>query len=212
MAIESRIIAAFTEEQTARLTGISRQQLRYWDRTGFFSPGIASADRRALFGRLYTFRDLVSLKVLNALRNDANVPLPHLREVRQKLAHLGDDLWARTTLFVLNRKVIFQNPELDIREEVVSGQAILEIPLLVVANGIEEAVKTLFRRDASQIGKIERQRHIARNAPVIAGTRIPVRSIKAFAEAGYTPEQIGKEYPSLALDDIKAAIAFSEAA
>lgn len=208
----SGVIAAFTEDQAERLTGITRQQLRYWDRTGFFVPAMAYEDRKASYSRLYSFRDLVALKVLNSLRNDAKVPLPQLREVKQKLAHLGDDLWAKTTLYVLNRKVIFYNPDGDVREEVVSGQAILGIPLRLVSNGIEGAIKTLRDRDKDKIGKIEKHRNIAHNTAVVAGTRIPVKSIKAFARAGYSTEEILKEYPALTEVDVQAAIAYEQAA
>jgi uncharacterized protein (DUF433 family) len=206
------VVAAFTEEQVERLTGVSKRQLQHWDRTGFFVPSMAFQDRRAPYSRLYSFRDLVSLKVLNALRNEANVSLPHLREVKETLTHLGDDLWAKTTLYVLNKRVIFHSPDSDGREEVVSGQAILSIPLLVVANGIEDAVKAMRQRDTSLIGKIEKQRNIAGNVPVLAGTRIPVQSVKSFAKAGYSVDEIRKEYPTLTEDDIKAAIDYGEAA
>jgi len=206
------VIAVFTEDEAEHLTGVTRRQLAYWDRTGFFVPSMAYEDRRAPYSRLYTFRDMVSLKVLNALRNDANVPLPHLREVKEKLAHLGDHLWATTTLYVLNRRVIFHNPELGAREEVVSGQAVLEIPLRVVSGGIEEGVRALRQRDTASIGKTERHRNVAHNAVVIAGTRIPVRSVKAFAKAGYSIEAIQKEYPTLTEADIQAAIDYNEAA
>ena len=208
----SGVIAAFTEDQAERLTGITRRQLRYWDRTGFFVPAMAYEDRKASYSRLYSFRDLVSLKVLNSLRNDAKVPLLQLREVKRKLAHLGDELWAKTTLYVLNRKVIFYNPDGDVREKVVSGQAILGIPLRVVSNGIEVAIKTLRDRDKDKIGKIEKHRNIAHSMAVIAGTRIPVKSIKAFARAGYSTEEILKEYPALTAADVQAAIAYEQAA
>jgi len=210
--MSSTVIASFTDEQAERLTGISKRQLQYWDRTGFFTPSLAYGDRRASYSRLYTFRDLVCLQVINALRNEANVPLPHLRDVKEKLAHLGDDLWAKTTLYVLNRKVIFHNPESDAPEEVVSGQAILAIPLKAVSGNMEEAVGRLRRRDPGLAGKIERHRNIAHNEAVIAGTRIPVRSIKEFANAGYSVDQIRKEYPTLTEEDVRAAIEYEEAA
>lgn len=212
MSTFSGVIAAFTVEQTERLTGVSTRQLLHWDRTKFFVPSLAFEDRRSQYSRLYSFRDLVSLKVLNALRNEFNVSLPHLRDVKEKLAHLGDGLWAKTVLYVLNRRVIFHNPDGDIREEVISGQAILQIPLQVVANGVEDAVKALRQRDTTQVGKIEKQKNIAHNVPVLAGTRIPVRSVKAFAKAGYSISQIRNEYPTLTDEDIRAAIDYNEAA
>lgn len=206
------VVAAFTEEQTARLTGVSKAQLRSWDKTGFFIPSLAYGDRRTAYSRLYSFRDLVSLRVVNALRNEAKVPLSQLREVKEKLSHLGEDMWARTTLYVLHRRVIFFNPETESREEVLSGQAILEIPLKVVSGSVEDAVRTLRARDKEQVGKVERHRNVAHNAAVVAGTRIPVRSIQSFARAGYSVDQILKEYPTLTADDVRAAISFDQAA
>jgi uncharacterized protein (DUF433 family) len=155
---------------------------------------------------------LVCLKIVNALRNDANVSLPHLREVKDRLAHLGDDLWAKTTLYVLNKRVVFDNPETDQREVVITGEGVLQIPLVAVSGSMERAVRALWKRDESTIGKIERQRNIAQNEVVIAGTRIPVSGVKAFAEAGYSIEQIKKEYPTLTEADIRAAIAYEAAA
>ncbi len=200
------VVSAFTEEQVQRLTGISGKQLRYWDRTGFYAPAFAYDDRGEAYSRLYSFKDLVSLRVLNALRNEANVSLPHLREVKEKLAHLGDDLWSSTTLYVLKKKVIFDNPETRAREEIVSGQGILGIPLSVVTDDMHKAVDRLHQRRDDQLGQVTAHRNIVNNQPVVAGTRIPVRSIKAFADAGYTVERILDEYPTLTADDVRAAL------
>ena len=172
---------------------------------------MAWRDQGTSYGRLYSFMDLGSLRVPNDLRNRGKVPLPHLREVKKKLAHLGDDLWARTTLYVLNRKVAFWNPDEDVREEVLSGQATLDIPLRLVRDSLEEDVRKMRDRDESMVGRIDRHKSVVHNAPVIAGTRIPVKSIGTFAKAGYSTEEILKEYPTLTARDIQAAIAFEEA-
>jgi uncharacterized protein (DUF433 family) len=207
------VVSAFTEDQVERLTGISQRQLRYWDRTGFFMPSLAYEDRRSPYSRLYSFRDIVSLKIVSALRNEANVPLAHLRDVKEKLSHLGDGVWAKTTLYVLNRRVIFDSPGIkDRKEEVVTGQVMLQIPLKVVTGNMEDAIRALRKRDDNVIGKIERRKNIAHNQAVVAGTRIPVRSIKAFADAGYSIKKIQKEYPTLTAEDIRAALAFAAAA
>ena len=206
------IVAVFTEEQTVRLTGVSQRQLRNWDRDGFFVPSLAYEDRGKPFSRLYSFRDLVSLKIVNALRNDAGVTLSHLRGVKEKLAHLGDDMWAKTSLFVLNKEVVFVNPETQAKEAVLSQQGILQIPLEVVTGDMRAAVRALRQRDATTIGKIDRRRGVASNQAVVAGTRIPVRTIKTFAKAGYSIDQIKAEYPTLTDEDIRAAIKYHEAA
>lgn len=212
MSHSNVVLSAFTEDHVVRLTGISKRQLRYWDGTGFFVPSLAYENRREPYSRLYSFRDVVCLKIVNVLRNEARVPLPHLREVKEKLAHLGDDLWAKTTLYVLGKRVVFLDPESETLEDALTGQLILQIPLLAASGSMETAVRTLWRREESTIGKIERQKNVVQNQPVIAGTRIPVRSVKAFADAGYSIDQIKQEYPTLTEEDIRAAIAYDAAA
>lgn len=206
------IISAFSEEDAERLTGVTVRQLRYWDRTRFFVPSLADENRRQASSRIYTFRDVVCLKILNTIRNESKVPLQHLREVKEKLEHLGEDVWAKTTLYLLNRRVIFINPETDRPEDVVSGQGILQIPLRVVRSDMERAVRLLRQRDAATVGRIVQHRGLAGNKPVVAGTRIPVKSIKAFSAAGYSVAQIREQYPVLTDADIQAALKHGKAA
>jgi uncharacterized protein (DUF433 family) len=205
------VISAFSENDVERLTGITISQLRYWDRTGFFVPSLTNENRRVAYSRVYTFRDVVCLKILNGIRNDSKVPLQHLREVRQRLLHLGEDLWAKTTLFILNRRVVFYNADTDQKEDI-SGQLVLEIPLKVVTGDMEKAVRSLRERPAETVGKIVKRRGIAANKPVIAGTRIPVKSIKVFSDAGYSVDQIREQYPVLTEEDIRAALAYGRRA
>ncbi len=206
------VISAFSEEDSARLTGITISQLRYWDRTKFFMPSLAHEDRRVANSRVYTFRDVVCLKVLNTIRNELRVPLPRLREAKDKLAHLGEDVWAKATLYILNRRVVVYNPVTDRKEDAVSGQGVLQIPLQVVSGDMQKTVREMRSRDANTIGKIDQHRGTAANKPVIAGTRIPVKSIKAFERAGYSIDQIREQYPILTTEDIRAALAYDEAA
>ncbi len=201
-----KIISAFTEEQAERLTGVSVHRLRHWDKTKFFQPSLAGDNRRLPYSRIYSFRDLLSLQVLRSLRDDAGCSLQHLREVRDKLAHLGDDVWSRTKLYVLNKKVVFYDEEKEELREPVSGQLVLQIPLRVVLTGMETRVKALSKRQPEEFGRIERSRNVSHNAAVIAGTRITVGTIKRLFEDGYSTEKILAEFPSLTAADVAAAL------
>lgn len=212
MITDNGVIRAFSEEHVERLTRISRRQLQYWDRTGFFTPSLADAERRRPYSRVYSFRDVMCLKVLNTLRNESRVPLPHLREVKERLAHLGEDMWAKTTLYVLKRKVNFVNPETEQIEEVLTGQVALQIPLEVVQDDMEKRVRALWERERHAVGKIQKKRGLVSSQAVVAGTRIPVRAIKAFHDAGYTVSQIREQYPLLTEADIVAALDYEKAA
>jgi DNA-binding transcriptional MerR regulator len=207
----SVVVAAFTEDEASRLTGVSPRQLRYWQRTGFFAPSLADKRDEGHAFNLYSFRDLVSLQILNALRNEAGISLQHLREVKAKLESLGEDLWAKTTIYVLGRRIVYE-VEPHRLEDVVSGQKVLCIPLRVARADMERAVRVSRQRDADQIGRIATTRGVSQNRPVIAGTGIRIASIKAFHEAGYSIAQILSEYPTLTERDVEAAIAYGAAA
>jgi DNA-binding transcriptional MerR regulator len=203
------VIQAFSEDNVARLTGLTANQLRHWDRTGFFAPSFADDNRKAAFSRVYSFLDIASLRVLSTLRKQ-EVSLQHLRQVSDKLSHLGSERWTKTTLYVLKKKVVFLEPGTEKPREVVSGQYTFSIRLMDVVADVQKDIDALRRRDDSKIGKIERNRWVAHNAYVIAGTRIPVDAIKEFHEAGYSVEKIQREYPDLTPSDIEAAIAHKE--
>lgn len=206
MKSQQNIIGAFSEDQAVRLSGVSLNQLRSWDADEFFCPSYS--DTKGIpFGRIYSFRDLVSLRVLNDLRNKKRIPLSHLRKVSSELSHLGDEKWTVTTLYVLGKRVVFVDPRTNLRQEVVSKQRVLDIPLRVVISDTQRAVRELSDRD-DRVGQIVRARFVAQNEPVIAGTRVSVNAIREFSDAGYSAERIVKEYPSLTEADVDAALAY----
>jgi uncharacterized protein (DUF433 family) len=206
----SNVITAFSEPNVEHLTGLTSAQLRYWDRTGFFAPAYADDDRRTPFSRIYSFKDVVALRTLSLLRRQHNVSLQHLREVAEELSHLADDLWTKTTLYVLNQRVIVHEPGSGRLRDAVSGQYVLGIPLKKIMADTKRDAEKLLRRPDAKIGKIEQSRRVLRNAPVVAGTRIPTAAIKRYKEAGFTVEQIIGEYPDLTPDDIHAALKYEE--
>ena len=75
---------------------------------------------------------------------------------------------------------------------------------------VERGMNELRQRSPKQIGRISKNRFVARNAATIEGTRIPVATIKRYSDAGYSVREILDEYPSLAKSDIRAALAYKE--
>lgn len=208
MGISKNVIAAFSEDHTSRLTGISISQLRYWDRTDFYRPSFAEENRRVAFSRIYSFKDIVALRVLNVLRNQYSVRLQHLRDVSKKLSHLADDRWTVVKLYVLNKRVIWIEPGTALPQVIATGQYVVPMNLELVVSDTKRDVAKLNTREQSQLGAIKRSRFVSHNAPVIAGTRVSVEAIKQFSDAGYTTAQIVREYPDLTEEDVKAALAF----
>jgi len=208
----SNVVAAFSEEQIGRMIGLSKGRLRYWARTGFFKPSFVEEDGRLPNSRFYSFKDMVALRTLEMLRVQNNVPLQHLRKVAQNLADLKDELWTSTTLFPIDRKVVLVNPAFGHPHEVVSGQYVLGIPLSKVIEDTRGDIIAFNSRPEKTFGHVARNRSIARNAWVVAGTRIAIGSIVRLHEDGYTTEQIIEEYPDLTHEDIEAALAHGRSA
>lgn len=196
------VVQAFSLEQAARLTGITVAQLKSWDRTGFFSPSLATENRKEPYSRVYSFQDIASLKVISILRNETKVSLQHLREVGRKLSSLGQNSWAKITLYVLKKRVVFYNPDTDKKEEIVSGQVVLDIPLEIVRSSMKAAVERERTRSSDDIGRLEKKKFYAHSRVVVAGTRIPVSTILAFMRANYSDSQIIAEYPILTVSDL----------
>lgn len=59
--------------------------------------------------------------------------------------------------------------------------------------------------------RIVRDRQICGGEPVFKGTRVPLRTVLASLAAGDSPENILADFPSLKLEDVRAAIAFAAA-
>lgn len=57
----------YTAQQACTLTRCTPHQLRYWDRVNLVRPSIQSTGGRPGVRRLYSFRDLVALRVVRSL-------------------------------------------------------------------------------------------------------------------------------------------------
>jgi uncharacterized protein (DUF433 family) len=201
-------ILAFTAEQVANLTGLSIRQLRYWDTTDFFHPSFRDEVGKP-FGRIYSFRDVVSLRVLSLLRNTYDVSLQELRKVQNWLADQPEATWGSGKFYVSGQRVYFYDPRTElIHQGKQPQQTVTPIELKEVVADTDERAKRLRERDSNDIGKVLRNRYISHNAPVLSGTRIRTSAIWDFHEAGYSVEEIIAEYPRLTKEDVKAAIRF----
>jgi uncharacterized protein (DUF433 family) len=206
---------AFSSEQVEKLTGLSSNQLRYWDRLGFFQPEMSDGeDVRGPYGRVYSFRDVVSLKALATLRK--LVSFQEIRAASEQLHRIHDTPWASLTLYALGGRIYFEHPDTG---ELFAGrsagmtadgrhalQPAMRVPMRKIAESIERRVKRWQQRSRSQIGHVEQQKYVAHNLPVLSGTRITTSAVWDFYSAGYQPEEILRQYPTLTEEDVKAAI------
>jgi len=200
----TNVISAFSADQVVKLTGLTIRQLSYWDSLKFFQPQYASEDRRSPYSRIYSFKDVVGLRTLSILKSKYKCSLPHLREVAQELSIYSKTPWADLTLYVLKKRVYFNEPETGRTRGVIDGQYSL-LPISSVMEDVRKDAEQLRRRAPEQIGQVEKRKYISHQAEVISGTRIRVATILHFLEAGYSTAAILREYPSLTEADVEAA-------
>jgi uncharacterized protein (DUF433 family) len=205
-------VLAFSTDQVCRLTELSVRQLRYWDQTGFFSPEYAPGYPRAAYSRVYSFRDVVGLSAIGLLRRKFEFPLQKLRQVGAYLHRYHDTPWASLALYVAGHEIIFRHPDgADTFMSAVSpGQKVFPIEMQAVAQAVEEKAEKLKARRPDQIGKIERNRFVVHNMPVLAGTRVPTAAIWNLHGADYSTERIIGEFPRLSPEDVTAAIQYEK--
>lgn len=199
------VLGAFSEEDATKLSGVSLNQLRLWDRNGLLPASYASQNRRQPYSRVYSFRDLVSLRVLNLLRNRHGVSVQHLKKVAERLSRFGEEKWTATTLYVLGKRVVFDDPESGERKEVVGGQRVFDIPLRAAISDTLEAIRRENARKGAEIGKVIKKKFVLNNQAVFEGTRVPITAVQQYVRRNFTNQAILSEFPDLTETDIEEA-------
>ncbi len=122
-------------------TGITYRQLDYWARTGLVEPSI-----RPAYGsgtqRLYSFRDVVVLKIVKRLL-DTGVSLQNIRTAVQHLRSSGPAELTRMTLMSDGATVYECTSPDEVVDLLKGGQGIFGIAVGVVWRDVEGALSQL---------------------------------------------------------------------
>ena len=109
--------------QACKIVGITYRQLDYWTRTGLVVPTVQAATGSGS-QRLYSFNDLLQLKVIKSL-TDAGASL---QKVRQAIDHarstLVDD-WSKVTIVADGSGVYALTSEAEVVDLLRKGQGVL---------------------------------------------------------------------------------------
>lgn len=207
------VLMAFTAQQMDRLSRISDRRLRYWEMTKVFRPTYVERRDSGPFRKIYTFRDLVSLRTLAILRDDHDLPLQELRIASDYLSRFSNSPWSELNLKIQNGRLVFRDPTSGVWTVAdATGQSIIAIDLEQISRDSENDARKLMARTSEHFGKITRNRHIMSNEWVFSGTRIPVEAVVSLRASGMSEKEILLQYPTLALADIAAALSFEEEA
>ncbi|MET9499114.1 MerR family transcriptional regulator [Streptomyces sp. NPDC006552] len=121
--------------------GITYRQLDYWARTGLVEPSV-----RAAYGsgtqRLYSFRDVVVLKVVKRFL-DTGVSLQNIRTAVQHLRERGFADLERMTLMSDGATVYECTSPAEVHDLLQGGQGIFGIAVGVVWQDVERALSQL---------------------------------------------------------------------
>jgi DNA-binding transcriptional MerR regulator len=165
----------FTADQASRFTGCTAHQLRYWDRIGLVKPTVQSTGGRPGVRRLYSFRDVVALKVVRSLL-DGGMSLQRVRrayEYLRKKAGLEEHL--SEVKLVTDGQSIFKICRTDgeVLDALKEGQMAFFLAIDEIARGVDGRVaEYLYDREEfiSALRRVESD--LERELPVSARRRL----------------------------------------
>jgi DNA-binding transcriptional MerR regulator len=123
--------------EVTKLVGISYRQLDYWARTGLLRPSIKDAHGSGS-QRLYSFQDLVTLKVIKNLL-DTGVSLQRVRKAVEHLRGLRKPPQSLTLMSDGNRIYEASSPE-EVVDLLSGGQGVFAIAVDKVWTDLEGTV------------------------------------------------------------------------
>ncbi|MEE9177758.1 MAG: helix-turn-helix domain-containing protein [Acidimicrobiia bacterium] len=139
---------AFTAEQACRLSNCTHHQLRYWDRVGLVGPSIQGTGGRPGVRRLYSFRDLIALRVVRSLL-DNGMSLQRVRRAWDYLRREGGmDGHLADVKLVTDGLTIFRvsSDDDELMDALREGQLAFFVAIDEIAREVEEDV-THFELD-----------------------------------------------------------------
>jgi uncharacterized protein (DUF433 family) len=195
-------LLAVTRDAAANIARLSHRRVDYWAATGLVAPTVDRklGMRRRI--RLYGFLDLLALAVAAELV-ERGASLQHVRQIVRRLKARGyEHPLTELRYATVGKQVYFQLEDGTWEGGLRPDQIVIHevLRLEPIRNRISRAVT----RDKRQVGQIEKRRGVHGSKPVLAGTRIPVDTVRRYLQAGRPKADILKAFPDLTEADIEA--------
>lgn len=129
------------------IVGVTYRQLDYWARTGLVTPSVQAAAGSGS-QRLYSFRDILALKIVKRLL-DAGISLRNIRTAVEFLADRGTTDLARTTLISDGTTVYEATSDAEIIDLLHGGQGVFAIAVGHTLTDLAGAVHQFPAEDAA---------------------------------------------------------------
>lgn len=137
---------AFTAQDACRFTGCTHHQLRYWDRVSLVSPTVQGTGGRPGVRRLYSFRDLVALRVVKSLL-DNGMSLQRVRRAWDYLRRNGEmDNHLAGVRLVTDGSTIFSVDGHEVLDALRHGQLAFFVEIGQIARQVDDD-ETRFELD-----------------------------------------------------------------
>jgi len=144
-------LEGYTAHQASRFTGCTARQLRYWDQIGLVRPSLQQTGGRPGVPRLYSFRDLVALRVVKSLL-DGGLSLQRVRRAWEFLnKRAGLDQHLAEVKLVTDGRSVFRviRREGEVLDALREGQMAFIIAIDEVTRQVSDEVSE-FRSDRDQ--------------------------------------------------------------
>src|SRR5476649_2409089 len=131
-----------------KIVGITYRQLDYWARTDLVRPSVMDANGSGT-QRLYSYRDLVELKVIKQML-DAGISLQSARKAVESLRGFHEDL-ASVRIVLQGPNVVLAQSDEQVMDLLRGGQGVLSMVLELqpLQKTITEAVQLAFETGAA---------------------------------------------------------------
>jgi DNA-binding transcriptional MerR regulator len=140
--------AGYRGPTACNAAGITYRQLDYWARTGLVEPSVRGATGSGT-QRLYSFRDILVLKVIKRLL-DAGISLQQIRTAVQHLRKRGTDDLTRVTLMSDGATVYECTSNDEVIDLLQGGQGVFGIAIGGVWREIEGSLAALPSERATE--------------------------------------------------------------
>jgi DNA-binding transcriptional MerR regulator len=191
-------VVVFTEAKVRALAGISQRQLRYWAR----DLALPAIDRQVTARRgvrLYDFDGVLTVLILAKLK-ERGFSLQYLRQV---VAYLQREQLRLTelTFAVSGSQLHFQRPDGQ-WQDAHSSQLVADVSLPL--EPLRARIRKATERTPDTIGHLERRRGTKGSKELVAGTRVPVATVRRYLDRGVPTAEVLEAFPALAPEDVEA--------
>lgn len=196
-------VVSVPQRMAAEIAEISSRKIAYWVQQQVAGPSVVEPPRPdARPVKLYGYNDLLALLIASELQG-RGVSLQHIRSVT---AHLRERGYARPLteleFATVGKQLYFRHPDGSWEGGLRPDQVVLHQVLNL--EPLHRRIREGIARDRSKVGLTERRRGALGSKELVAGTRVPVDTVRRYLQAGRSAAQIVESFPGLTPADVTA--------